>query len=273
MPRTPRPTLVAAAVAAGALMLASCGPGEPAPVPSTGAAVTVFLHQNRSDEPQRKAQLRVANDSDATLDIARLRLVDDRLRDEITRDARPLGEGESYDFAVLLPGVACGEADRARLWELTLTDGTVLRGDLHDSLGFLGRLHERECLAADVQRSVRVAWGELRVAGDDRAVLPLRIERVGGADAARIVAVQSTNLLQFGPGVSRFPVPQGASVVDVPLVPQRCDPHVVAEDKRGTVFTVEVELAGRAGEIEVAAGERGRGRILSWVAEVCGFGR
>ena len=59
----------------------------------------------------------------------------------------------------------------------------------------------------------------------------------------------------------------------LPLVPLRCDPHAVQEDKRGTVFTLDVEVDGEAGEIELA-GDRGDARAASsrgspsW----CGFG-
>jgi hypothetical protein len=55
-------------------------------------------------------------------------------------------------------------------------------------------------------------------------------------------------------------------------VPLRCDPHAVQEDKRGTIFTLEVELDGVPGEIELAASEDMRGSILTWVSNWCGFG-
>ena len=54
--------------------------------------------------------------------------------------------------------------------------------------------------------------------------------------------------------------------------PVRCDPHVVQEDKRGTIFDVRVELDGEPGQVELFVGEDMRGRILTWVAEWCGFG-
>ena len=41
----------------------------------------------------------------------------------------------------------------------------------------------------------------------------------------------------------------------MPLVPFRCDPHAVQEDKRGTIFDVRVEVDGEPGEIELAAAE------------------
>ena len=44
------------------------------------------------------------------------------------------------------------------------------------------------------------------------------------------------------------------------------------EDKRGTIFDLEVEIDGEPGEIELAASEELRGRMLTWVADWCGFG-
>lgn len=60
--------------------------------------------------------------------------------------------------------------------------------------------------------------------------------------------------------------------VEVPLVPLRCDPHAVMEDKRGTVFNLGVQVDGAVGVVEVAASERLRGDILRWVSDWCGFG-
>ena len=61
-------------------------------------------------------------------------------------------------------------------------------------------------------------------------------------------------------------------VVDVPIVPFRCDPHAVLEDKRGTIFGVPVELDGEPGTVELFVGEEMRGRILTWVGDWCRFG-
>ena len=44
------------------------------------------------------------------------------------------------------------------------------------------------------------------------------------------------------------------------------------EDKRGTIFDVRVSVAGESGEVELFVGDALRGRILTWVADWCGFG-
>lgn len=267
----PRRAALAASLALGLALSAGCAPsGEPAA--TSDAGVRVWLHQERSDEPARQAQVRIANDSSHEVVVRSVRLVDDRLDAAVEAEGLPVGPGESVDLPVALPEVSCADTSEDRSWELTLADGEVIRGALEDALGFLDRLRSRECLAAEVARSVRVSWGELRVSSSGDAVLPLRIEEIDPAADVAVVDVRSTNLLQFGPGVATFPVEGRVGTVDVPLVPQRCDPHVVQEDKRGTVFSVDVEVGGEAGRIEVAAGDRNRARILTWVAETCRFG-
>ncbi len=90
--------------------------------------------------------------------------------------------------------------------------------------------------------------------------------------------MQTTNLLQFTDQPTAFPLAlsvsgaDAASEVSLPLLPLRCDPHAVMEDKRGTVFDVGVEIDGAAGVVEIAASEAMRGEILRWVADWCGFG-
>ena len=97
----------------------------------------------------------------------------------------------------------------------------------------------------------------------------------------QVVGVQRTNLIDFAGatadggfplGVVIEPGSSGPVVVDVPLVPFRCDPHAVQEDKRGTIFAVRVEVAGELGDIDVFVGDELRGRILSWVVDWCGYG-
>ncbi|MFI8631352.1 hypothetical protein ACIGEP_01990 [Microbacterium sp. NPDC077663] len=271
MIRMPRRAVLAVLLAAALALPAGCA-SAPMPAPTPDPAVRVWLHQERSDEAARRAQVRIANDSSGALDVRSVRLVDDRLGSPIEAEGWTVGPGESVDVPVTLPVVACEDGSPDRSWELSLIDGERLRGTLDDALGFLDRLRSRECLAAEVARAVRVTWGDLRVSASGDAALPLRIETIDAEADVEVVAVRSTNLLQFGHGVATYPVEGRVGTLEVPLAPQRCDPHVVQEDKRGTVFGVDVEVRGETGRIEVAAGERNRARILTWVAETCRFG-
>ncbi|WP_349308692.1 hypothetical protein [Microbacterium sp. MM2322] len=232
----------------------------------------MWLSQQRGDEQRRRALLRVVNDSEQALDISAIRIVDDRLSGPVLADGGRVAAGESFDFPLVLPASACGSGSPDRRWELELADGTDRTGALTDALGFLGRMNERECLEKALATKLHVAWHEAVLPASGPGVLPLEITPAGDDGDARVVAVQSTPLLQFGSRTTRFRVPSGETLVDVPIEPQRCDPHVVQEDKRGTVFALEVEIGGRSGVVDVPVSDAERGRILSWVAERCDFG-
>ncbi|MDJ1113068.1 hypothetical protein [Microbacterium dauci] len=261
-----------AALVAGALTLtiAACGAPGTAPTPgATEAALDAWLHQERADEGDRRARVRVVNDAGTELALRGIRVESPLLADPIERDAPPLPAGESIDLTVELPPVACDQAAAAGTIVLVLDDGEEAL-PLRDPLGFLGRLHDRECLAERVQKALSLAWSDFSpgVAGE-----PGSLRLVGGvADGVRVRSVQSTPLLQFGDGVLAYDLPTGALDVRVPLVPQRCDPHVVQEDKRGTIFALDVEVDGVPGAIELAADAATKARILTWVADWCGFG-
>ena len=156
---------------------------------------------------------------------------------------------------------------------------------LPDPLGFSPPLHERECRAPALAEAADLTFTVVR--RRRRAGVPADLELLDRADRrgrrAVIRGIQTTNLLTFGAGgrrhVDTYPLDLAVTaadtapvVVSLPLVPLRCDPHAVQEDKRGTVFTLEVELDGEPGAIEVAAPEDMRGQILTWVADWCGFG-
>ncbi|AZS44470.1 hypothetical protein BWL13_02059 [Microbacterium oleivorans] len=278
MPRPHRSRLSALAALTAVLIAfggaaAGCSPPAPTPTPSSAdAGVQVWIHQQRGDEQRRRALVRVKNDSTRALDISAIRIVDDRLGGAVRADGGRVAAGESFDFPLVLPASACDGGSPDRRWELQLADGTDRTGVLTDALGFLGRLNERECLEKALATTLQVSWHDAVLPASGPGVLPLEITPMGIGGDARVVAVQSTPLLQFGSRTTRFPVPDGKTLVDVPIEPQRCDPHVVQEDKRGTVFALEVDVDGSTGVVDVPVSDDERGRILSWVAERCHFG-
>ena len=151
-----------------------------------------------------------------------------------------------------------------------------------EPVAFLDDLYARECLAERLAKAASLSISSFTPsAAGAPADLVLSIRPTGEGDA-RIVGIQTTNLLTFDAGAGAtadlFPIGVDASaagppvLVHLPLVPLRCDPHAVQEDKRGTVFTVEVELNGETGEIELPAPVDLKGQILTWVGQWCGFG-
>lgn len=243
------------------------------------------LQQLRSDAADRTAQVRVANGSDSDLAIARLELQDDWFAAPVVRVRdSTVPAGRTVDLRIDLPPSACeGEpdaADRRSSLVFTMQDGTEYRVETDDPLEFTVRLHEKECLAHDAAAVAGLSWGAFAPSAPGAAAtLRLDIAPAGGEGALRVVEVLPTNLLQFSAG-SPAAMPLALEVdgraqpasVDVPLLPLRCDPHAVLEDKRGTVFTVAIETGSASGVIELPATAEQRGQILSWVADWCGYG-
>ncbi len=287
-------TLVAAALAlagcTAALDADPSGPSTVAPGPAP-EGLEVSLLQLRADVAPRQAQVHVVNGTDATLIVGEVRVEDDRLdgpavRVVADRTSR-IAPGGVVDIRVQLPEVACpapAEAAPTVVLELLDDDGaaTEASAPAEVALGFLAPLHERECRAQALADAADVSFTDFAPSEPgEPARLELTIAPTGDGSAT-IVGVQNTNLIDFAAETvdGAFPVDVEITaddttpiVIDLPLVPFRCDPHAVQEDKRGTIFDVRVVIDGEPGEIERFVGEDLRGRILSWVADWCGFGR
>lgn len=267
-------TLGVAAVLA-ALVLVGCAPAQTG-IPE---GVEVSLMQLRSDVAARQAQVRIANGTDDAIRISDVVVDDDRFADAAERadqgrttTVRP---GATVDIRVQLPAMDCRTDAGSPTVALTLPTG-VARGSIDDALGVLAPLHERECRAERLAEEISLTFAGFEPAQNpDPAALDLLVETTGGGEAL-VTGIRPTNLLGFdGLGGAALPLEidastAGVGVVTLPLVPQRCDPHAVQEDKRGTVFILDVEIDGEAGVIELAADDELRGRILTWVSEWCG---
>lgn len=276
--------------------LAGCTATQPAPPVALPDGVTVALVQLRGDVAARQAQVQVTNGSGEAVIVAEVVVEDPRFEGPATRvvdRVSTIPAGGRVDIRVQLPPVACPTPDDPApddpVPEVVLEIGNEeaaasVRTPADDPLGFIAPLHERECRAKALADAATLAFTDFEASQPgEAAALELTITPTGEGRAT-IVAVEATNLLGFAPesasaeGTVRIDLEIDADsgtepiVVELPIVPSRCDPHVVQEDKRGTIFDIRLALDGAPGEIELFAGEELRGRILSWVANWCGFG-
>ncbi|MDR7187706.1 hypothetical protein J2Y46_000522 [Microbacterium sp. BE35] len=291
--RTParrRPRLGVVALA-GALALTGCAATArtPEPAPTLPAGVVVELQQLRSDVAGRQAQVHLENGGDAPLTVAEVRVEDERLAGPAVRviggRVSTVAPGGAVDIRVQLPPVDCTAPDDGEVHVVLELTGdsasTEVTASAPDPLGFLAELHARECLLERVTDAAALSFtGFEPSAPGAPAALELTVSPTGDA-AVTIEGIGRTNLIDFAGAASEevhaldVEVTEGESepiVVQIPIVPFRCDPHAVQEDKRGTIFDLAVGLEGESGSVELFVGEEMRGRILTWVAAWCGFG-
>lgn len=277
-----------AVVAIAASASSGCAVASPDAEPSSSAlpdGVTVALLQLRSDVAARQAQVEVHNGGEEPIEIGDIAVTDPRFTEAATRmieKTSTVQPGGTVNIRIQLPEMSCEGSDAASTVELTFIDDdseVVRTAPLPDRLGFLPPLYERECRAQALADAATVTFASFTPSPPEvPAELALEIAPTGGG-GVRIAEIQSTNLLTFaGHPVGSFPIDltvapgdTAASVIALPLVPLRCDPHAVLEDKRGTVFNLAIELDAQPGLVQIAADEDMRGRILTWVAEWCEF--
>lgn len=284
-PRTGARVRGAAAAVLVTAVLTSCAEGaapalaESADLP---AGVTVAVTQLRSDVAARQVEVQVRNGSDAPLQIGAVAFVDPRFEapaERVVDRTSTLGPGGTVDIRVQLPGVACGApTESASTVTLEWTQGEragTATAPAAEVFPFLAALHTRECVAERAADAATIELATFTPApSGEPATLALAIEPRADAGDVVITGIRETNLLTFD-GVSDGILPLEillagpARTVPLSLRPARCDPHAVQEDKRGTVFTVDVTIDGEAGQFTLAADADMRGRMLTWVTEWC----
>ncbi|MEU2200745.1 hypothetical protein [Isoptericola sp. NPDC019482] len=300
--------LAAVSVVAASAALAACTPAgdDAAPLPSGVAQhLTAELRQDRTQYADRRAKLHVVNGSDhavtllgGTLDApgygpsspdgtARAREVppgvgrDVRLRlGEIDCDAEPPAaltgaEAQRTPVATATVVVAAG-------WPTgdTTAAGTAVEVEVVDPLARLAAVHHEACAERLVASGVTLRVTEVR--GGDVPTpdgeapggrITLAVEPVPGGPDVRLAEVSGTTLLSPAAGTAWAGddlAGDGRVVLDV--VPARCDPHVVAEDKRGTFLPVHAEVDGAPQPvIYVPMTDQQRAAVYDLVHDACGW--
>lgn len=169
---------------------------------------------------------------------------------------------------------------------LEVVDAAGRRGTLEvtpeDPNGHLARIHGEDCAAVAVARGATLALGPrlaTRQEPDGRWVGTVELTvtpRPGGPEVV-VDAVERTVLLDPAAGGPQWTAalstaPDGARTVGLDVVPARCDPHAVAEDKRGTAFGVRAHVDGVAQPVfHVTADDALRGLVHDFVALACGW--
>lgn len=274
------------AVLVCAAALTGCTGPDVAPGPFGGLpeGLSVSLVQLRGDIAPGRVQLHLENGSNAAVTVSNAALSSP----VFARDAawaaprtETLAPGRAVNLPVPLPQIRCTDASAEAWATLTLDSGSgtyEVSALADDALGVLTGLGATECDREAVAAIAAVEAVAVEAQADGSAALELAITPTGAGEAGtlRLVALRGTTLLRFADGEEapldvEVAASDAASVGRVSIVPRRCDPHAIAEDKVGTIFTLVAELSGREVAIPLPRPPSVADALLTFTAASCGL--
>lgn len=275
------PRVRPAAALLGVLALAGCA-GAPE---ATVAPVQLEVVQLRGDVAGGFVELRVTNPGTVELVVERATYESSAWSAPMERvDEARIPPGARRNLRMQLPEPTCAPGPVEHRATLELADGTVVRGEPQDPLGQLEALDDAVCDLDAFERGVAaLSWLEPEIPADGSALAMLRLEvsPVAGAGErlGSIDAVAATVLLTpadaAGERLESLPVAlevaagDPPTVVEVPLVPGRCDLHAIAEDKQGTIFRIRATAGDEPVDLRLPAPDDQRDALLAWVVARC----
>ncbi|HEU4808999.1 MAG TPA: hypothetical protein VFT01_12120 [Homoserinimonas sp.] len=283
MPRIASVPLLAALLCA----LVGCAPDESDSLP---AGVEVSVRQNRPDTEDRRLQIRITNGSDAPLTVTAVEFSSPRFADPAPYQKAPstVRAGGVLDLPVSLPPPVCEASDGTAEVHLDFELDSGRSGSVSvvpdDPLDQLDGISERDCLDHAMEAvAVITEPNEIRVEPVDGrlvAFVDLLVTPSGGPGSFTIRSVDDTVLFGLFDPASDIPVvslPIGLTVhgddepgtLTIPLVPSRCDAHAVAEDKRGTLLPLRVDVRDASGIRYFALSDERKGELYSYLNRAC----
>lgn len=286
-------SLAAAAAAAITLGLVACGPLTRIPAAELPDGLSARVQQGRLDVEARRLVVRIENEGDTAVTVARLEVESPTLAPGMTRDEPfEVAPGDALQIRLPLTASECGdgadvpEAQATILLDVATSSGNA-SGELvaDDPHGTLARVANADCLAESVERVAAIEMPEhLRTTGsgsEQRAFIDVAVVPAASAsDAAGsfvIDRVSGTTLLNAEDGVDW---PLGTEVtaggepvtITLPVRPARCDAHAIADDKRGTILPFEIRTAdGREGRLDRSSGDVLKAELYAYYGARCGL--
>jgi hypothetical protein len=306
-PPSPTP---ASASASSASAPGAAGQSTPAP-PTVVDGLGLSVLQNRPDYGKRVLQLSVTNEADEPVTIVAARFESAQFATPaLWSKPTDVPAGLIRQLPVQLGEAVCPTPAAHPSLVVTLVDASGSTRDVvatpSDPFGVLERIAREDCLDDAVATIATLRLDDsLRVSGDGSdavAHVRLLVEPVPAATdtpsgaapegdtperdtsegdsagrALQLDSVGSTILLAPAKG-DAWPLDAtfsaGDATADFALdtVPARCDPHAIAEDKRGTFLPVAVSIeGGLAGTVFVPSSDALRLAIYDFIASRCGF--
>lgn len=254
--RAVRAGLIAAVALLATVTLGACAEDEPAAPQAVSAPddLVATIDQSRFQRVGRKVYVRLTASETDQLRVTRAEISSPRFDDVVWTGEAAFDQMADLEFA--LPVGRCGSGSDVEV-RLTYTvgEGPVRESTITatDVYGAVGRFLDRDCASAALSEAATLEVGEPRVVGDPGPAsvweVPVVLTPTGERDDVVVRGFEDTVLFaqvagsaSASEGGTRVRLRPGDPPATLTLrVPARCDPHVLAEDKVGTLFPIVVE--------------------------------
>lgn len=227
---------------------------ETTPLPD---GIAAHIDQSRMERKGREVFLRVENDTAKPITITAFRLTSPRFKDVLWTGDDEIGSTYEADLEFDFPRGRCGtDIDATVQLTYRIGDGELRRSTTKaaDPYGSAALFADRDCAESTLAKAADIEVGDPQVVGQGRdSVLqvPVTLTPTGRAEGVRFRGFAPTVLFKQtddSPTDVDVPLDQGdpATTQVMSVIPSRCDPHALAEDKVGTLFGVAVEAPGLA---------------------------
>lgn len=273
-------------------VLAGCSapadPTGPGPLPD---GLTVGVQQGRLDVEARRLVVHLENGGSSPVTIERVEVELPALGAELVyADEVELTADDAIDLRLELPPAGCAEGEAGagdaeplvRLEGRGAAGGAAFAGELapDDPFETLPRIAAADCLEASVSEVAAITMPEhLRLEGSgaaQRAWIDVAVTPVPSGDGSLAVELVRGSTLLGNEAGTDWPLDleiapgDAPSVVPLAVRPARCDPHVLADDKRGTILAFVVETGdGRSGMIDRPSSDTLKAELYDYVTERC----
>jgi len=276
-------TLLLVVCAATACSGPAAGPDpEEAPFPSD---LTAYLDQSRLQRQDRGVFIRLVQDSEREVTVTRAEVYSPRF-DAVMWRGEELIDNE-VDLEFDLPRARCGEGSDAEVrltYRIDAGPEQVSTTTATDRYGAVGLFLDRDCAEESFTEAAALELGDARVVGEGgRSVfeVPITLTPTGARDDVSFGGFEDTVLFRQTRGSASVDTvsPISLRASDAPtevmlrLVPTRCDPHALAEDKVGTLVGVRVQGPGlpQRASYYLPIGDDRRAALRAFFATYCGL--
>jgi len=169
-----------------------------------------------------------------------------------------------------------GGLDTPAAVRLTLADGTEHELPAPDPYSSLTGAHNQDCLqqSMDAVAAITLPAG-LEVSADGRsAVVNIAVTPMGGDGNMILEAIGTTTLITEAPGNPwprqvRIAGSDAPSVLELQIVPMRCDAHALAEDKVGTRLPLDITAGTYGGQVRLDPPREFTASVYEFVRAAC----